>query len=52
MADLEELKQKYEAVLLWRSRMPRVQPLSLAGDRLALTAVVVSETMATRRPAS
>jgi nucleoid-associated protein YgaU len=44
MADLEQLKQKYQPVLrTLEMEGAAVQPLSLAGDQLALTATVVSE---------
>ena len=44
MADLEQLKQKYQPVLhTLEMEGAQVQPLSLAGDQLALTATVVSE---------
>jgi len=44
MADLEQLKQKYQPVLrTLEIEGAQVQPLSLAGDQLALTATVVSE---------
>jgi hypothetical protein len=44
MADLEQLKQKYARVLhTLEVEGAQVQPLSLAGDQLALTATVVSE---------
>jgi nucleoid-associated protein YgaU len=44
MADLEQLKQKYQPVLrTLEIESAQVQPLSLAGDQLALTATVVSE---------
>jgi nucleoid-associated protein YgaU len=44
MADLEQLKQKYQPVLrTLEIEGAQVQPLSLAGNQLALTATVVSE---------
>lgn len=44
MADLEQLKQKYQPVLrALEIEGAQVQPLSLAGDQLALTTTVVSE---------
>ena len=44
MAELEQLKQKYQPVLrTLEIEGAQVQPLSLAGDQLALTATVVSE---------
>lgn len=44
MADLEQLKQKYQPVLrALEIEGAQVQPLSLAADQLALTATVVSE---------
>lgn len=44
MADLEQLKQKYQPVLrALEIEGAQVQPLSLAGNQLALTATVVSE---------
>jgi nucleoid-associated protein YgaU len=44
MADIEQLKQKYAPVLhTLEVEGAQVQPLSLAGDQLALTASVVSE---------
>jgi len=44
MADLEQLKQKYQPVLrTLEIEGAQVQPLSLTGDQLALTATVVSE---------
>ena len=44
MADLAQLKQKYQPVLhTLEVEGAQVQPLSLAGDQLELTATVVSE---------
>lgn len=44
MADLEQLKQKYQPVLnTLEMESAKVEPLSLAGEQLALTATVVSE---------
>src|SRR5271167_3810969 len=44
MADLEQLKQKYQSVLhTLEVEGAQVQPLGLDGEQLALTATVVSE---------